>query len=122
MVHPFKLACAFRAAQKYISKSVADRDSPSFICIGLQRAARAGRIDFDTRIAAEAIVCKRIYPHYTVESWLVDQGLIPKEDRPAGTYNLVQDYRHRWLEELAREYFAAAPDMNAPRWSPRKSA
>ncbi len=72
-----------------------------FICHAIDRAAH-----ITPRLAcyadnAKAVIQKRIFPYGNVKYWLEENAKIP---RLKLTYNDVQDYRHRWLQALIKEF------------------
>lgn len=72
-----------------------------FICNALSQAGERGVKGADDAIA---VIEARIYPHSTLNAWVVHTVLGGDWNR-CGSH-AMQDYRHRWVNELIREFSA----------------
>lgn len=85
-----RTANAFRGAAKILR-----RGQRAFICSALALYAGPGFR------AARAVIRKRMYPHATLEIWLVRrQYELPWEDRT----HVMREYRLAWLAALIDEF------------------
>ena len=111
-VHPFQIACAFRAAEFYLQKPKdwhrSSISAKRYICHAIEEAKSNGRISRDTRDAAISVILERIAPYKALENWAESQGLLNWNWRcdPEEHFRIMQEFRHRWLKKLAREFFA----------------
>jgi hypothetical protein len=97
---------AFKAAKIYLARNAADLDNyqqpnEEFICCSLDRASLEGHISAKSLEASQALVMDRISPYVTACQWLagtlkVDMMKLDEDD--------VQEWRHRWLDELIKEF------------------
>lgn len=112
-VHPFQIACAFRAAEFYLQKPKdwhrSSISAKRYICHAIAEAKSNGRISRDTRDAAVSVILERIAPYNILENWAESKGLLKWPCAGPGHeehFRIMQEFRHRWLKELAREFFA----------------
>ena len=105
------LSKAFVAAKEYLASAgeYYSRTKQEFICHALRDAQIGGRITKQARELATSVVMDRIYNHRTVQGWLYTNGYLPGDLPPRKTFNLCQEYRHRWLDALIEE-FSYKPD------------
>lgn len=95
------IAGAFRAAKKYLR----DSDYPVFgkgdnrgICAAISDAAGNGECTFVSEDDACHVIRTRLYGYTFVTQWLRGHGY------PTNDENVVQEYRHRWLDALIKEF------------------
>ena len=100
-----------KKAKKYLwdghEKTYHDDDQTQFICGALIEAASNAK-NISALVVSQELrreIAARLYPASIVEGWLQRKKLIPKNP---STWNRtdIQTYRHRWLDELIREYEA----------------
>ena len=102
MVTNKDIAAKFRAAKKTLPYHDNDRDKSPFICDNL--------LDSGGPAAREAkdIISERLGGCWSIEDWLVDNGYIPErlahQKYSKDTQDLIQAYRHRWLDALIAEF------------------
>ena len=113
-INPARIACAFRAALHFLATPDDWHrlvEKPEFICVSIECAIRGKLVDADVGEAAIEVIMERIYPASTVEDWTWSKNLldINNEDRK-GDFRKLQEFRWRWVNELAREFFSKAPD------------
>lgn len=123
--NPARIACAFRAALHFIARTQVEsnaRNRSEFICHALAEAVRQGRVEREVAKEARAIVEARIAPAFTINTWLTRQGCLQQmEAHDDSRFDEIQTYRIRWVNELAREFFDAAPSIYpAPPFKPSK--
>lgn len=95
-----EIAEAFRAAKKYLWDGRGGRGY-KHICYALEETYLPKRDYWDTIVLAKGIVASRIYPHLSVETWLIEKKLIDKYNHDRA---MVQQYRHAWLDALIKEF------------------
>lgn len=97
-----QIAHAFRTARQYLWDGHDKRkvDEIPNICGALGRAYDNGEISYDLDDAAEAVISRRLSSCCTVVIWLIHHGFIT----PNYNHKDVQEYRHRWLDALIREF------------------
>jgi hypothetical protein len=115
-VHPVQIACALRACVRYLDKSGDyDRqtiDNNEFVCWALDTTVSKGLCSEETVAAAKHMIEQRLKPYNHVEAWLASKGHLSYNDTTVRQrFNLVQDYRHLWVESMAKEHFAMAPSI-----------
>lgn len=97
-----QIARAFRLAKERIllpNDPLMEDGKHEFICNAIDALCQDGKIpDKD----AANIVQHRIWPHTTLNSWVVHNVL--GGDWSNCRYRNMQEYRHRWLDELIREF------------------
>jgi hypothetical protein len=114
-INPARIACAFRAALHFLAGPNDFKQSPvvkqEFICVSIDLAIQGKLVDADVGDAAIDVIMERIYPALTVNEWAWSKNLldINNKDRE-GCARELQEFRHRWVNELAREFFAKAPE------------
>lgn len=93
-----EISKAFEAAKGHLPYG---RLTLPYICVALDRAQWFGQISEKTREEAQKIIADRIAPYFVVEEWLEAyvEGYIP-----VGAEEIVQAYRHRWLDSLIEEF------------------
>jgi len=82
------------------------RRETNYVCFAVEHAAeklRVPEIGSDLRCRIMDVLQKEDSFTLTVRLWLIRKG-IPKEDL---TPEAVQEYRHRWLDQLIKEFKAA---------------
>lgn len=99
-----QIAQAFKSVKPHLQTAEeSQRDNfekHEFICNALEKVSQLG-VQVD---AATDLIQQRIAPHRTLNAWVVHNVL-------GGDWNLcgrpaMQDYRHRWVDELIREFSA----------------
>ena len=99
-----KIVRALKAIQDHLQTAEesqrGDDKKHEFICNALEQAGRSG-VQVDEAID---LIQERIAPHKTLNAWVVHNVL-------GGNWNLcgrhdMQEYRHRWVKELIREFSA----------------
>jgi hypothetical protein len=98
-----KIALAFKAAQPYLWVGVGDfRNSQvTRICRALQVAYSHGEIKWTPEQDACDIVMARLNPSATVDGYVLRRlGVLSCTDAQ------LQAFRHRWVNELIREFTA----------------
>lgn len=98
------IAAAFRAAKPYLltgSEHIRVPGVSSYICFALDEACRGGHIDHKTLMKTIGVVEQRLAPRDCVRSWLALEVNTPKH---LLTNQNVQQYRHRWLHALIKEF------------------
>ena len=100
-----------KKAKKYLwdgnEKRYHDDDQTQFICEALIEAASDAK-KISALVVSQELrkeIRDKLHPASIVEGWLRSKKLIPKNP---STWNRtdIQTYRHRWLDELIREYEA----------------
>jgi hypothetical protein len=102
------ICAALVAAKKLVSHTYRNRDKEQFICHALARV-RHRTSDLQMMVGcdeAERIIMKRITTRwYTVEHWLENKiGWATFEAARNANRNVVQEYRHLWLDSLIKEF------------------
>lgn len=100
-----EIALAFRTVKGLLAtpadilpgKSLAKHE---FICNALGQAGDMGV----TVGAAIDVIQKRIAPHGTLNAWVV-HNVLGGDWNKCGSH-AMQEYRHRWVDELIREFSA----------------
>jgi hypothetical protein len=83
-------------------------DTSPYVCDAIHRAAST----FGTRAAVHkafaisTAIGRAINGCFSVKQWLVDQG-VEGVDTHAHREELMQEYRHRWLDHLIEQYKGA---------------
>lgn len=90
----------FRAAKPFLNPGDASCIA-GFICFAITETAQRGIIPESDAAIAHNIVMTRLDGHATVQQWLKNVAGIPDSERP---WDQVQQYRHRWLDQLALEW------------------
>jgi hypothetical protein len=72
-----------------------------YICTAISTASECGYSDAAGARLARAMIEERIAPLYTIESWL---SINVPDAYDARYKNVVQQYRHRWLDALIEEF------------------
>jgi hypothetical protein len=98
-----QILAALKGAKPFLSKTYRCGDKDQFICHAFNRAWGWGKIDRESMMAATELVMKRItLRHYTAEEWLKAQ--IGEAAIQAAPIDAVQQWRHRWLDSLIKEF------------------
>jgi len=97
-----QIADVFREAKVIIAES-----DTRFICNAIDAQFEGGKVHIKLTSAASSIICERIFPKVTVESWL--QANSPEfstwyNTRPSDYREQLQLYRLRWLDALIEEF------------------
>jgi hypothetical protein len=98
-----EMAKAFKLAQRYLSRGDYDNKT-RYICFSFEPLVRDSRIN--PRIFTNCVneITRRLHPHASVVQWLQHRGYLPMQ-RHAYAYDRdVQEYRHRWLKALIKEF------------------
>jgi len=105
------LSKAFAAAKEYLAKPGEYRYcmKQEFICHALLAARWSGQITEAVQELAISVVINRIDNQRTVQGWLCAEGYLPRDLSLQETFDLCQEYRHRWLDALIKE-FSDKPD------------
>lgn len=73
-----------------------------YICHAIERVTcGAGMITLQAGQQLKAIIAKRMKYWCSLEVWLNEEGGVPFEMQ---TLELMQEYRHRWLQVLIKEF------------------
>jgi hypothetical protein len=104
-----KISKVFRLAKKHLSTTHSDTKF-KYICHSIEYSIPFGNL---SAVGARNVIEDRLGQdengYLTVENWLVNRGLIPENtyEIDYGYYfDLVQAYRHRWLDSLILEFEA----------------
>jgi hypothetical protein len=74
-----------------------------YICHAIEYAAKYHGMNLSYgRERLLSTISERLQGHATLEFWLNRNGVSVSDQTPA----LMQDYRHRWLQELIKEFSA----------------
>lgn len=101
-----RLICeAFKAAKPWLAHTNQDdtygRD-PLFICLALERTDAPGKY------LAGNLIMSRLGEHHTVSAWLHANVINARRALNRRGYEarteLIQEYRHRWLDALIEEF------------------
>lgn len=117
-VHPVSIACALRASKHFLARVVDYKkvgpDRTKFICRAVDRAVQKGLVDVLTGEATKQVLEQRLIPHNNVYTWLVREGHydpVLSQDDDRESFEKIQEFRHSWVDELAREFFNKAPSI-----------
>jgi len=100
-----EIANAFRNCKRFLKspEDLVGGHTP-WICISLQKAELKGWVTVEGARAAEKIIKERIEGYVFVSDWLranvPEARTIPKAQWP----EVVQAYRHRWVDALIKEF------------------
>jgi hypothetical protein len=96
------LSLVFRRARLYLAARGENfRWQDKYICHAIDSVQGATLLE---RIAARNIITDRIEPFNCVEGWLVHMAQVIHQDEVPGMEDQIQQFRHRWLDELAHEF------------------
>ncbi len=97
-----QMATALRQCKKFLRDGKEGSTGEDFICIALMDTDAVGNY------MARAEICSRLGDMETVECWLSQQKLLGSLMRhsPASRDRQVQQYRHRWVNALIKEFSA----------------
>lgn len=102
-----KISKAFKAAKLFLAEDV-DSMVESYICVALRDAVDAKKITARQCKLAKEIIMERIAPYSTVGIWLYYNVPGVREFGQSGQQkaynNSMQQYRHRWLDSLIKEF------------------
>lgn len=74
------------------------------ICDALNVAAAAGELTQDQSQQAQDVIHARMSPQPNVIDWLANQGFITHTSAYNEDETHVQEFRHRWCNELIKEF------------------
>lgn len=101
-----QIADVFRASKNFLIRDSTDenwRYRTPYICCAI---ADVRGYTAASKIAATAVISKRLGNQPTVRSWLIDKGYFTKNTFAyhADMAQQIQLYRHRWLDSLIEEF------------------
>lgn len=114
-VNPVSIACALRASLHYLAAPIDFRKyrvgRSEYICFALDAAVVNGRVAPETAEATKHMIMERLHPQNNVYTWLVTKGYHEEGDEYSEaslkeSFANVQEFRHNWVEAMAKEYFA----------------
>jgi hypothetical protein len=97
-----RMAEALRAAKPRLTTKMYTDEGDTFICVALKNAFEANEIPLAAYRRAEKMISNRIWPYYTAEEWL--RGTIGHADVNAAGESAVQQWRHKWLDSMVKEF------------------
>lgn len=83
-----------------LAKYFIESEAEDFICHAVARVGMEAYCEEQARQITSEIQ-RIMWPHCTLEIWLNSQG-VPKDD--AYDFELIREYRLRWMDELIRIY------------------
>lgn len=97
------LAKAFKAAKSFLYKGppYTSRDKTAHICFAIEHACHVGRLTVDESELSRAHIRLLLGNNGTVSGWLRDHLDVQESER---TSENVQQFRHRWLDALIKEF------------------
>jgi hypothetical protein len=105
----YRLGVAFTVVQHFVSMpgTLGKQTGQEFICVAFDVAVKAGRIRQEDADAARKVIRDRLWPHNTVNGWAKEEGHFMRSGVPfVEEFDVMQEFRHRWLKELEREFFS----------------
>lgn len=101
---------ALRAAKQPLSDTYRIGEAEQYICFALYRTVRFGASSYGDYILAKEMIMERLAPFNCVEDWLKLKGVGLASYYAAVDQNpdVVQKYRHRWLDALIKEFSSPA--------------
>lgn len=106
MVHDTSIHAGFIAAKRLLNTADEFRGT-NYICYALWHAEIKKMITRAQMHLCTEIIERRLAGHAYVTSFLCERGYLPKGDRTNEQYALVQEFRHRWLDSLIKEFHDA---------------
>lgn len=95
-----QIAEAFKAAKPHLARSWNDSGRCLQICYAIYKGAAPYAILPYGAKGAQGVIMSRLSPYPSVSIWLEQHGYF----RPKHSLDLIQEFRHRWLDELIREF------------------
>jgi hypothetical protein len=95
-----EIAAVFKEAKKYLSLN-GSGSKYIYICMAINEVAVKDSTQWVKYRRAKEIIDERLGGACTVVSWLQKNNLIKKDNVD---YDQVQQYRHRWLDSLIKEF------------------
>lgn len=97
---------ALKSARPFLSKIDRYSKGEQFICAAIDRAYQAGNIGPAATRLAKSMIMKRIgHRQICIEVWLkATVGEMSYYKAKLTNPNVVQEYRHRWLDSLIKEH------------------
>lgn len=94
-----------RAAKRWTSPTYHCGNLEQFICLALGRAERMGEITERVADLTRKVITDRLGGLYCLEEWLdANVGSDTVVAAMDQNQNAIQEYRHRWLDALIREF------------------
>lgn len=93
-------------AKAHLSKTYSIGSKEQFICFALYKTVGFGRSTYGDYLLAKEMVMERLGHFNCVEDWLRTEGVGFKSYYAAKEkdQDVVQKYRHRWLDALIEEF------------------
>lgn len=99
------IASALKAAKPFLAKSAHAIHKEQFICYAILRAEERGKCEWHETILARRMIMERLCGRYNIECWLQNRiGYQKYFAAKLRNPDVIQEYRHRWLDELIREF------------------
>lgn len=95
---------ALKAAKQPLSDTYMIGEREQYICFALYQTVRFGASSYEDYLDAKNLVMKRLAPFNCVEEWLrANVGLKSYYAAKEQNQDVIQEYRHRWLDALIEE-------------------
>lgn len=96
---------ALKAAKQPLSDTYMIGEREQYICFALYQTVRFGASSYEDYRDAKNLVMKRLAPFNCVEEWLkANVGHKAFYAAQQKNQDVVQEYRHRWLDALIEEF------------------
>lgn len=96
------LSLVFRRARLYLARNEEHlRYQDKYICHAIDSVRGANS---SIRKAAQDIIADRIAPFHCMENWLIYKANVIYKNDLANMGDQIQEFRHRWLDDLAHEF------------------
>ena len=96
---------ALKAAKQPLSDTYRIGEREQFICFALYRTVRFGASSYEDYLDARNLILERLAPFNCVEDWLkANVGHKAFYAARQKNQDVIQEYRHRWLDALIKEF------------------